>query len=266
MPQNDKTCHLASRAALRVQGPDAAEFLQNIFTNDIRQLTAATPLQYNLLLTPQGQVLHDVFILRQGENDYTIDAPAARKADLLRRLMMFRLRAKVEVGEDESLQIYAGAPGGLPDPRAPDRLPLRLYARDHIAAEPEAPYDDLCISLGIPPSAAMRFEKDFVHDLGLQKLHAIAWDKGCFIGQEVAARVEHRGLAKKGLYVVTGEDLSAEAPLTDAAGHDAGEMRLVASDGRMGLAILKKLVLEAGQGLRQGETSLELAAFPSQYT
>ena len=262
MTANDRTFHLASRQILRVQGPDAAEFLQNIFTNDVRRLTAEAPLQYSLLLTPQGQVLHDVFILRQGEDDYAVDVAAARKADILRRLMMFKLRAKVDVAEDTTLQVYAAPQGGLPDPRAPEHLPHRLYTGERLPAEDEAGYDDLCIALGIPPSAAMRFEKDFVHDLGLQKLQAIAWDKGCFIGQEVAARVEHRGLAKKGLYVVQGQNLSAEQPITDGQGHDAGEMRLVASHSRQGLAVLKKHVLEAGNGLRQVETPLELAAFP----
>lgn len=233
---------LASRAAIAVTGPDAAEFLQNILTNDIRRLSADAPLQYNLLLSPQGQILHDVFVWRRGDDDFLLDVHAPRKADMLRRLALFKLRAKVAVEDLPAMGVYAGA--GLADPRHA-QLPPRLYTPDAVEAAAEGGYDDLCVALGVPAASAIRHEKDYVHDLGLERLNAIAWDKGCFIGQEVAARVEHRGLSKKALCHVAGEGLQAMAPVLTAEGGEAGEVRQVSADGRAGLAIIKKMAMDA---------------------
>lgn len=226
-----------------MKGPDAASFLQNIFTNDIDKLSEAAPLQYSLLLSPQGQVLQEIFILRRSSDAYFIDVWQDRKADLVRRLQMFRLRAKVDI-TDTNIKVYAGQQAeGFDDPRA-KTLGMRLYSEEARSAQPDTAYKDFCILQGIATPAAIRFEKDFTHDLGLQKLNAIAWDKGCFIGQEVAARVEHRGLAKKELCVVEGSDVLQAGPITLADGAEVGELRDITSDGRQGLAIIKKIAME----------------------
>lgn len=244
MPPRENIYKLDNRALLAVQGADAEDFLQNILTNDITRLSDAVPLQYNLLLSPQGQVLQDLFVWRRGADDFVLDVFAARKADMLRRLSLFKLRAKVTISEIEDLHAFAGeAAGAMADPRMTDLLPPRLYAA-HITTVTDSAqaYDDLCIALGVPPSAAFFYEKDYTHDLGLEKLNAIAWDKGCFIGQEVAARVEHRGLSKKALCRIQGQGLQAGAVLT-ADGGEAGDIRRTNSDGTQALAVLKKMAL-----------------------
>lgn len=251
--------HLQSRYAFRVHGPDAAEFLQNTLTNDIRKITAQNPAQYNLLLSPQGQVLHEMFVILQGNNDYLIDTHEPRQADLLRRLTLFKLRAKADITPMPAMQVYA-APAGeaapheaIADPRA-DKLGKRIYLADGQQPSglisPEAGYLDDCIDMTVPVAGAIRFEKDFVHDLGLQNFNAIAWDKGCFIGQEVAARVEHRGLAKKGLFTVTAQRIDMANPtITLQNGMEVGEIRLSDRSGTRALAVIKKTAIEAGESL-----------------
>ncbi len=248
-------CHLKSRRLLRIAGVDAAIFLQNTLTNDIRRITAETPLQYNLLLTPQGKILSEIFVVWQAENTYLLDVYAPRQSDLIRRLMMFLLRAKVTIEElpEQSSGVFArfgeaanAEPGWLQDPRR-SGLGTRRYISDAIlpTADDEYHYNDFCISQGVATAEAIRHEQDFVHDVGFEKLNAIAWDKGCFIGQEVAARVEHRGLAKKGLYHVTADAaLDATAPLADAAGTSFGEVRQLSHDAKSGLALIKNIVFQ----------------------
>ena len=260
---------LQSRFVFRVHGPDAAEFLQNTLTNDIRKIIADHPAQYNLLLAPQGPVLHEMFVIRQDDNDFLIDTYEPRQADLMRRLMLFKLRAKADITPMPSVQVYAvpqgeSAPhGALDDPRTA-KLGKRVYAIDGQAPSglihPEAAYLDDCIDMTVPAASAIRFEKDFVHDLGLQNFNAIAWDKGCFIGQEVAARVEHRGLAKKGLFTVTASRIDMANPsITLQNGMEVGEIRLADRSGTRGLAVIKKIAVEAQETLLHAGFALTLA-------
>lgn len=223
----DQTIHLSDRRLIRIAGPDAQSFLQNIMTNDVAQ----DGLIYSCLLTPQGQVLHDFFVVKQGEGDYLLDVDSGRADDLLRRLAVFKLRAKVSITDEAAIKVYA-APQGLNDPRLA-AVGGRLYTQDMIAKTATlSDYEDHLIRLGIPGAKAMRYEKDIAADLNLDLLNAIGWDKGCFIGQEVTARMKYRGLAKKRLMIVTGENL--------APGETAyGDIRQVNQAKTAGLAVVK---------------------------
>lgn len=251
--------HQQSRYIFRVHGHDAADFLQNTLTNDIRKITPDHPAQYNLLLSPQGQILHEMFVIWQGEGNYLIDTYEPRQSDLLRRLMLFKLRANVDIVPMPGIQIYTVPQGeaapdqALQDPRSA-KLGKRVYAIDGQKPSglitPEDAYIDDCIDMTVPLAGAIRFEKDFVHDLGLQNFNAIAWDKGCFIGQEVAARVEHRGLAKKGLFTVAAARIDMTNPAINLQnGIEVGEIRLCNRSKTRALAIIKKIALEAGESL-----------------
>lgn len=229
MRKLDRKILLDDRKLFRIEGPDAASFLQNIMSNDI---AAAQPIVYSCLLSPQGQFLHDFFVVDQGEGAYLLDAGAERADDLIRRLTMFKLRAKVTITPDDALKVYAG-PDGHPDPRH-----AALGGREYRAGGIEAPdkaisdktiYIDYCISIGVPPTAAIRAERDVLSDVNLDLLNAVGWDKGCFIGQEVTARMKYRGLAKKRLMIVSGDTLPPEA----------GEIRITNSNGTESLAVIK---------------------------
>lgn len=220
----DKKILLDDRKLFRIDGPDAASFLQNIMSNDI---AAAQPIVYSCLLSPQGQFLHDFFVIDQGDGAYLLDVDAGRADDLIRRLNMFRLRAKVTITADDSLTVYAGADGHR-DPRHA-ALGGREYRTDKMAAEDKTAYSDFCISIGVPPLSAIRPERDVLSDINLDLLNAVGWDKGCFIGQEVTARMKYRGLAKKRLMIIAGNTLPPEA----------GDIRVTNSSGTESLAIIK---------------------------
>ena len=219
---------------IRVAGPDAEKFLQDIITNDMRRLTDGG-LLYACLLTPQGQYLHDFFIFKDGDS-FVVDTEAARTDDLLRRMNIFKLRAKVEFSETD-LKVYS-SPDGKRDPRHPT-LDGRHYTVETLDAYEVYVYHVLCIALGIPcGSLAIRSEKETMSEVNLDLLNAVACDKGCFIGQEVAARMHNKSIAKRRLFILIGENLAFGAKLMHGD-IEAGEVRQSSHDGATALAVIK---------------------------
>lgn len=199
---------LDDRVVWRVWGEDAESFLQGIFTNDVKRLSADT-LQYTLLLTPQGQVLQDVFLFSR-DHCFYIDVEKAMQDDLLRRMTMYRLRSKVSWELSNISVVYCenNDEAAIADPRY-KALGFRKYLDRCEGIEKGAEeYAELCLSYGIPNGTrTIRYGKDFAHDVNLDRLGAFSWNKGCFIGQEVAARVENRGLVKKRLMILDKGDV-----------------------------------------------------------
>ena len=228
-PPDLQSClHLDNRRLVSVVGPDAMDFLQNVMTADMRQVTAVN-LVYGLLLTPQGQFLHDFFVSRQPalEDGFLVDIFADRLDDFMQRLKAFKLRARVELRplEADAVRVYAHPSQGLRDPRARN-IGYRLYSSDMIVegAGKFDDYIDLCTRSGLPDTPAILPQKDFVSDMNLDLLGAVAWDKGCYIGQEVTARMHYKGLAKKRLMIVEGKDM-AQGDMIFAGGRVVGEVR-----------------------------------------
>jgi folate-binding protein YgfZ len=220
---------LTDRRLISVVGPDAMDFLQNVMTADMRELGADNML-YGLLLSPQGQFLHDFFVSRQPalEDGFVIDIFAARLDDFMSRLKVFKLRARVElrVLDEDTVRVYAHPSQGQRDPRAA-ALGFRLYSGDAptaiVTGTPDE-YIALCTRHGVPDTPALMPQKDFVSDMNLDLLGAIAWDKGCYIGQEVTARMHYKGLAKKRLMIVEGKDM-AQGDMVFSGGRVVGEIR-----------------------------------------
>jgi tRNA-modifying protein YgfZ len=234
----DFIARLSDRLVLRVSGADAKSFLQNIVTNDVENLPPME-LRFACLLTPQGQYLHDFFIFSDGEGGYCLDCEAARVADLLKRFTIFKLRSQVTFAEASDVRVYATmqAGQGYPDPRR-EGLGFRLYKTSDIPAEPVTRYYDFCIERGIPcGTLTIKPEKETMADVSLDLLNAVSWNKGCFIGQEVAARMHNRGLTKRRLFVVTGSGL--QPGILRQGEIDAGEIRQVNSTGDKALAVIK---------------------------
>ena len=274
-----------ARGLLLLTGEDRSSFLQGLVSNDVRKLSPTQAI-WAALLTPQGKYLHDFFVAALGDG-WLIDGEGARIADLKRRLAIYKLRAKIAL-EDvsdrfEVLQAWgadAGAPLGLAepgqaierggtvaflDPRLAD-LGLRLIApKDTGAATLEAlgyapgngaDWDRLRLGQGVPDgSRDMVLEKAILLENGFDELHGVAWDKGCYIGQELTARTKYRGLVKKRLMPVAIDGpLPAPGTLILRDGQEAGEIR----SGRDGLALaLVRLdALEAAGPLTAGEATV----------
>lgn len=216
---------LEDRGVIEVAGPEAGELLQRLFTNDVLGL-APGEARYAALLTPQGKILVDFLALRQGrdkEARYLLDCPRALAADLARRLMLYRLRAKVVI-VDRSAESTVAAfwperpalPDTYRDPRSEDLGFRAIVAREDIAGLGiglgSDAYRRCRITAGVPEGGAdFPYGEAFPHDANLDRLHGIDFTKGCYVGQEVVSRVQHRGTARKRVALVTFEGAAPPA-------------------------------------------------------
>ncbi len=178
------------RSIIEITGEDRVSFLQAILTNDVAKLNE-DKIQFAAMLSPQGKILHDMFLIAV-DNAILIDTQAAYKDTLLKRLMMYKLRAKVTIAETSPPALT------LPDPRHPS-LPPRNYT----SPNPESRIPNLTLALGIP-ELGRDFEPDSVValDAGYDLLHAISFTKGCYVGQEVTARMHYKNIARRGFYIL----------------------------------------------------------------
>lgn len=251
---------LDDRAILAVSGPDARDFLQGLITQDIHALAPGRGL-YAALLSPQGKILFD-FLLAEGDGAILIDVAAGQRDALLRRLTMYRLRAKVEIQARDQLGVYlnlAGHPQNRATPysdRAVTFADPRLAALGvrSIGARAEMPaplagpahYHQNRLALGVPESADFGQEKVFALDAGLEELHGVSFTKGCYIGQELTSRMKHRATTRKRILTVTGQGpLPATGTLT-RGGSEIGE--ILSSHGTTAFALVRMDRLDAAQG------------------
>ena len=279
---------LDDRAVVRVGGEDAREFLQNIITNDVTRVSDSQAV-WAALLSPQGKYLHDFFVIAVNDA-LMLDCEKVRADDLTDRLQRYRLRSKVEItqvtedwavaalmGTDADANALVGFEGrGGPfhggicyvDPRyggmgARALVPLsavaELLAAGFGQMEPGIhDYTRLC--LGIPDgSRDLTVDKALPMENGFDALHGIDWDKGCYVGQEMTARMRYRATARRQLLPVAIEGAAPEpgTPIM-AAERQAGEMRSSARD--IGLALLRVDALAGlngdGDRLTAGDATL----------
>jgi len=261
-------CHaslLASRAVLRVGGADARKYLQGLITNDIGKAQGAHAIHAGLL-TPQGKILFDFFALSAGDG-FLIDVAQDKAAELLKRLVFYRLRAQVEITEEPSLAV-AAAWGGTPrlpegamlyaDPRLPELGVRILVPKGTDAAElgcapaPEKDYHAFRISLGVPEGGLdYGFGDAFPHEALFDQLNGVDFAKGCYVGQEVVARMQHRGTARKRIVPLEGDaPLPAPGTSVEADGIPIGTLGSVS--GASGLALVRLDRVE--EALANGKT------------
>jgi folate-binding protein YgfZ len=242
-----KIAQLASRAVLSVSGEDRVSYLQGLVSNDVA-LAEPGRAVWAALLTPQGKWLADFFIFAEADR-LLLDVEAAQAEDLARRLMRFRLRAKVAV-ESEPLEVFAAWGDSLPlspaeqgEVRAPDpRLPeagWRVLGRGLATNATAADYDTHRLRLGLPDgSRDMEAEKSVLLEAGFDELSGVSWTKGCYMGQELTARTKYRGLIKRRLVPVSSEG-ALPSPGTPILRDGAEVGTLRSSTGSIGLALLR---------------------------
>lgn len=235
---------LPSRGLIHVEGDERIPFLQGLVTADIAAL-AESRILYGCLLTAQGKFLHD-FFLHHGDGFILIDCEGGNRAqDLYKRLSLYRLRAKVKLSVEDAHSVYAVSHGGLPDPRHPLLMRRSFEKPDGAEEKPFTIWDEARIRLAVPDgSRDMAVEKDTLLDCNIDRLHGVSFTKGCYVGQEITARMNYRGLVKKHIYTVESDE-PLPAPFTDihADGTLVGQMR--SSCGRTGLAQLRDEALPA---------------------
>lgn len=243
------------RGLVRVSGTDAAILLQGLATNDVLALEAGSA-RYAALLSPQGKILCDFLVLAE-DGGYALDCPRAEAAGLARRLNFYKLRAKASVADvSEEWGVQVDVPegsGAYRDPRHPDLGWRRIVAR--AAVEPEgAAYEARRIALGVPSGGRdFAYGDTFPHEANLDRLHGLDFKKGCYVGQEVVSRVEHRGLARKRVVRVTFDGPAPPAGAEIKAGDVAlGVMATSAAGHGLAMARLDRLAEAGGAGIADG--------------
>lgn len=246
----------AGRACLAMEGADAAAVLQGVVTNDVSAVPPDRAV-YAALLTPQGKYLFDFFVSLRPGGGYRIEVAADRAEALAKRLSMYALRRDARVSPEPGIGVLLAfgegapppAPEGavaLPDPRDP-RLGLRILCHDPAAALAamglaHATEEDLAalrIALGVPETGVELVpEETFILEAGFERLHGVDFRKGCYVGQEVTARMKHKAELRKGLVRVAVEGAAEPGtPVVTAEGKPAGTLYSQARG--MGLAHLR---------------------------
>jgi tRNA-modifying protein YgfZ len=193
---------LPDRAVIRVVGDGALAFLHNLLTMDLSEPKPA----YGALLTPQGKILHDVFVVPDGDVIW-IDVAAVQAADLLKRLVMYRLRAKIEMAMDDNKAVAVSTSSDLPGMAFVDPRVANIGQRaivDIMSFTTGTGYHAVRLALGLADS-----EQDigsgqmFVHEANLDQLNGVSFSKGCYVGQEVVSRTHHRHSARNRILPVS---------------------------------------------------------------
>jgi len=253
--QDMSYCHAAllqRRGVIRVAGVDARKYLQGLITNDIAKAQDGRAIHAGLL-NPQGKVLFDFFVVA-ANGGYLLDVVKDKSGELTKRLSFYRLRAEVDIVDEPSLAISAAWGGEphpckdtvvYPDPRLPE-LGFRLILRaDTSAAElrcspaSEADYDTNRIRLGVPEGGLdYGFGEAFPHEALFDQLNGVDFAKGCYVGQEVVSRMEHRGTARRRIVPIESE---ATLPLSGSS-IEVGNMpigTIGSVSGASGLALVR---------------------------
>ncbi|HLM41528.1 MAG TPA: folate-binding protein [Microvirga sp.] len=260
--------HLADRGVVRVSGEDAKAFLDGLVTCDLDRVSPAQP-RFGALLTPQGKILFD-FILFQAPPDigggYYLDALKVHAPDLAKRLGFYKLRAKVAIENlSDTLAVIAGwdTPGpaeeaGLVagDPRLADlgwRAVVAAADAAEFAADPAEAYHARRIALGVPEGGRdFLFGDAFPHEALMDQLQGVDFDKGCYVGQEVVSRMQHRGTARTRIVPALYEGgFAAEAGVEVMAGGKVLGRTGTGAEGR-GLLVIR--LDRAADALSAGET------------
>ncbi len=185
-----------ARDIYRITGTDRLDFLQGLITNDIAKLENG--LVYAAILTPQGKYLADFFLVPDGEA-VLLDVDASIATGLVQRLTMYKLRADVTI-EETNLQVSRGTgdmpPGAFADPRH-EALGWRRYGAE--AGDDGTDFNALRVLHCIPETGIELTPETYILEAGFERLNGVDYRKGCYVGQEVTARMKHKTELRKGL-------------------------------------------------------------------
>ena len=262
---------LTDRAVIRITGADAARFLNGLVTSEVAALVPGEA-RFAALLTPQGKIIADFLLVAIAEDDgggFVIDAPRALADDLLKRLAFYRLRAKVDIAARPELAVAVVLDGTPPedlglaydDPRAAGlgkRVVLPAEGAEAtlvavgFALGNESEWQARRIAFGVPEGGKdFTYGDTFPHEADMDQLAGVDFEKGCFIGQEVVSRMQHRGSARTRVVPVA-YDGAAPLPGIDAKVGERNVGFMGSAVGGRGLAMLR--LDRVAEGMASGET------------
>ncbi len=229
----------ADRIVWQVTGGDRFHFLQGLISNDMLPLEKAPGLLWAALLTPQGKYLADFFVIRpEGADHLLIDIHQGLAEATLKRLTMYRLRADVAIAPSAltvTRGLGNGPAGSMTDPRHP-ALGWRAYGMT--GGAPAIDWDQIRVAHCIPESQVELIVDDsYLLETGFERLHGVDFRKGCYVGQEVTARMKHKTDLRKGLAQVR---LSGPVPVgTSLMSNDKEVGTVYTQSGGLGIAFLR---------------------------
>ncbi len=223
---------LENRSVIAISGNDATKFLQGLITNDIHKVSDVRSI-YTLMLTPQGKFLYDFFIAKAGDK-FLLDCDKQKLPDIINRFKMYKLRSDVTIENLSESFVTVAALGTkifenfgsmeqgytkslacgviYIDPRSSALYARAIIAKDNMfkifedndfKKEKISEYEKVRISNCIPLGHIdLLSEESFPHEYKMDEIGAIDYNKGCYVGQEVTARVHHRGTGRRSLYVL----------------------------------------------------------------
>ncbi len=254
-----KLAALPARSVLALAGADRVAFLNGLVSNDVAEAAPGHAV-WAALLTAQGKYLADFFIFAEPAR-LLLDCEAGQAAMLMQRLMRYKLRADVAMSPTE-FDVYAAWDGipdqshtvAAPDPRLPEAGWRLLSALPLPTTAAYEDWDLHRLSLGLPDgSRDLESEKTVLLEAGFDELHGVSWTKGCYMGQELTARTRYRGLVKRRLLPVRGDQpLPPPGTPVFADGTEVGQLR--SSRGTLGLASIRLGSLGAGAFRSEGVT------------
>ncbi|MGV7219063.1 CAF17-like 4Fe-4S cluster assembly/insertion protein YgfZ [Bradyrhizobium sp. UFLA05-112] len=277
-----KAAFLPDRGVVKIAGEDAQSFLNGLFTTDIGRLKPGLG-RFGALLTPQGKIIVDFLITEAPAGHgggYLIDCPKALAETLATKLKFYKLRAKVTVENLSDLGVLAawdGKPAAQPDLAFTDPRDERLGLRILVPAELKeklaaligaelleaSEYEVHRIALGVPRGGLDFIYGDaFPHETNMDRLFGVDFDKGCYVGQEVVSRMQHRGTARTRSVKVLLDGPSPEAGATILAGDKpVGTIGSTAQGKGIALVRIDRVAdaLDAGQTLTAGGLDVRLA-------
>lgn len=246
---------LSDRFVFRISGEDSRSFLQGLVTQDILHIRKNEGA-FASLLTPQGKILFDFFLTPESDG-FFIDCDASAAPELLKRLMLYKLRAKATIAPEADLAVAVGDVRGpvssYKDPRT-DELPARAIVRRADMPSADQEYEELRLSLGVPEFGKdFGGEEAFPLDVNYDALNAVSYKKGCFVGQEVTSRMKRKGEIRKRTLIARFDGPPPAKGASIMAGeHSIGEI-LSGGDG-VALALIRLDRLQAAEG--EGRTPM----------
>jgi tRNA-modifying protein YgfZ len=270
-----KIALLPNRGVVSINGEDAEKLLQGVITNEMA-LLATQPAIHAGMLTPQGKILFDFFVVKSPDG-YCLETARENTAELVSQLARYKLRSKVDIDDVSADYAVAAAWGGPYAPHGRGKQPLvfadprladmgyrelmtigsdwALAGRDADSASQDD-YHAHRIALGVPEGGKdYPLGDTFPHEALFDQLHGVSFEKGCFVGQEVVARMQFRNMARKRVVPLVGEEpLPASGAAISAGGVEIGKLGSVA--GNRGLALVRidraAEFAEKGEGLHAG--------------
>lgn len=218
---------MPERTVISISGDDRINFLQGLVTNDVAK--AADSIIYTALLTPQGKFMVDFFVIGQGDR-LLLDVATSHAQMLGQRLMMYRLRAKVEIAQTDLTVSRGTGPipdGAIADPRHP-ALGWRAYGETDISDSTN--WNAVNVTYQVPTTGIELTEDTYILEAGFEALHGVDFKKGCFVGQEIVARMKHKTVLKKGLARVQISGTAQTGDAITADGNPVGTLHTISGD------------------------------------